>query len=504
MPLPHPQRLSRLQRLPRLRIAHQLSLLLTGAVMLAVLAVGSLTLWNLRSGFGEYTRQRDDEQLMRFVQLVERRASAARGMGWLTEDPGATRDLMDEFSGRPPRGRRPPPPKGQDGSRPPPPRPAPGPPGGLADRVVVRDMQGQQIAGRPQPPGARVTVRAVKVDGLEIARVELTAEPEPAGLDARFLNRQYNGLIAITLATLVFTGLIGWWVAGRWSRPLRELQLATRKISKGDKAVRIPVGDGGSAAVEIDELITDVNAMAIALEALENARRTWIAQISHELRTPLSVLRGELESIEDGVRHPTREVIVSLREEVAQLNRLVDDLHTLTVADLGQMPCEFVSGEANQALTKMVAKFESRATQLGLNLVVSSPPGSIRANWDFGRIEQMVSNLLENSLRYTNAPGAIHVDWKLQTDALEWVIEDSAPSVSRQDLPKLFDPLFRVDAARTRTGHHGSGLGLSIVLAIAQAHRGSALASVSQQGGLRITVNLPLNPERQERRKRAP
>ena len=97
MPLPHPQRLSRLQRLPRLRIAHQLSLLLTGAVMLAVLAVGSLTLWNLRSGFGEYTRQRDDEQLMRFVQLVERRASAARGMGWLTDDPGATRDLMDEF-----------------------------------------------------------------------------------------------------------------------------------------------------------------------------------------------------------------------------------------------------------------------------------------------------------------------------------------------------------------------------------------------------------------------
>ncbi len=113
-------------------------------------------------------------------------------------------------------------------------------------------------------------------------------------------------------------------------------------------------------------------------------------------------------------------------------------------------------------------------------------------------------DLLENSLRYTNAPGVIQIGWTALSDGVQLVIEDSAPSVSLQDLPKLFDPLFRVDTARTRTGHHGSGLGLSIVLAIAQAHRGSALASVSQKGGLRITVNLPLNPERQERRKRAP
>lgn len=492
-------------RLPRLRIAHQLALLLTGAVVLAVVAVGSLTLWNLRSGFGEYTRQRDDEQLMRFVQLVELRASASRGMNWLTDDHEAMRDLMDELNGRPPHARHPKPlPIGQDEFRPPPPpRPAPGPPGGLAERLAIRDMQGRQIAGRRQPPGARVTVRAVKVDGLEVATVELTAEPGPEGLDARFLNRQYQGLIAITLATLVFTGLIGWWVAGRWSRPLRELQMATRRISKGDKTVRIALRDGGSAAMEIDDLITDVNTMAIALEALENARRTWIAQISHELRTPLSVLRGELESIEDGVRQPTREVITSLRDEVAQLNRLVDDLHTLTVADLGQMPCEFASGEANQALTRMSAKFQARATQLGLRLIVSSPGGSIRVNWDFGRIEQMLANLLENSLRYTTAPGSIEVAWKANLDTLQLVVEDSAPSVSPQDMPKLFDPLFRVDAARTRTGQHGSGMGLSVVLAIAQAHRGSATASPSHLGGLRMVIHLPLSPERLERRKRA-
>ena len=113
----------------RLRIAHQLSLLLTAAVVLAVLAVGGLSLWNLRSGFGEYLRLRDDEQLTRFVQLLERRAAADPSMNWLRGNREAQRDLMDELSGRPiqPRIGRPQEP-GEDTEEPPP-RRRPPPPG---------------------------------------------------------------------------------------------------------------------------------------------------------------------------------------------------------------------------------------------------------------------------------------------------------------------------------------------------------------------------------------
>jgi two-component system sensor histidine kinase BaeS len=312
-------------------------------------------------------------------------------------------------------------------------------------------------------------------------------------------------LLGAGLGTVILTILLGWWVAGRWSRPLQELQLATRRIARGELTT-MPLAQKShmvrSGAIEIDQLIDDVHAMATSLAALEEARRTWIAQISHELRTPLAVLQGELESIEDGARQPSPQVIRSLGEEVAQLNRLVDDLHALTMADLGRMPCELVSGDANAELLRIAKKHEARAAQLGLTLSIRPAHSPIAVHWDFGRIEQLVSNLLENSLRYTAAPGQLQLSWQANAHVLQLLLEDSAPGVSSQNLPKLFDPLFRVDASRTRTGQHGSGLGLSIVRAIARAHRGSVQASASALGGLALRLELPLNPQQLDRRRR--
>jgi two-component system sensor histidine kinase BaeS len=492
--------------LPRLRIATQLSLLLTVAVALAVLAVGALSVWSLRSGFIDYLRVRDDEQFTRFVQVLERRAAADPSMEWLRDDREAMRELMDEFSGRPLRRRRPPPP-GRDGMPPlPPPPPTSASTGGnLGDRITIFDMQGQRLAGRPQPKGARRTIRAIKVNGEEVAMAELVAEPEPEAMDTRFLQRQYAGLLGAGLGTVIVALLIGWWVAGRWSRPLRDLQLATQRVARGEKVQTLTAESSTrrSGAVEIDQLVSDVSAMAAALVVLEDARRTWIAQISHELRTPLSVLRGELESIEDGARQPSPAVIRSLAEEVAQLNRLVDDLHTLTMADLGQMACDPVAGDANAALQRIANKFDARAQLLGLTLAIEPAAHAIAVDWDFGRIEQLLSNLLENSLRYTVAPGRIAVRWAVSGQTLQLVVQDSAPGVSAANLGKLFDPLFRVDAARTRTGQHGSGLGLSIVRAIARAHRGHVQADASPLGGLTLRVELPLHPQNLERRRPA-
>ena len=493
----------------RLRIAHQLSLLLTAAVVLAVLAVGGVSLWSLRSGFGDYLRQRDEEQLTRFVQLLERRAAADPSMDWLRGNRNAQRDLMDELIGRPiqPRTGRPEETTDERGEPPHrrrPPHRRPSEAGNIADRIVVLDVRGDWLAGRRQPPHLARTVRAVQVNGADVAFVELVAEREPEGIDARFLQRQTTGMLITAFSTIAIALLAGWWVARRWSRPLRQLQLATHRIARGEQGVRIAVpgtpGARRSGAMEIDELVTDVNAMVEALAKLEDSRRHWIAQISHELRTPLAVLRGEMESIEDGARQPTPAVMASLREEVAQLTRLVDDLHTLAVADLGQLPCHFTAGDANTALARMVRRFETRAGQLGLALAIQPAAHAISAHWDFGRVEQLLSNLLENSLRYTRAPGEVKVHWRVLGDVLQLTVEDSAPGVTASQLDQLFDPLFRVDSARSRNGQHGSGLGLSIVRAIAQAHGGTVSANVSRLGGLAIQVSLPLQPKPMDHR----
>ena len=501
-----------------LRIAHQLSLLLAAAVVLAVALVGGLSLWNLRSGFVDYMRLRDEEQLTRFVQLVERRAVADPSMAWLQADRQALRELVDEFydlgaRDGPPL-RRPPPEREPPGwstmPPPPPPREGPGrvrrppPPGGpggsLGERIVVRDAQGEWLAGRPQPLGARRLVRAVVVSGADVASVELSIEAVPDGLDARFLQRQYTGLLWAALTTISLAVLAAWWVAGRWSRPLRQLQQATHRIARGEPGVQLDVATVGRGAVEIDELLADVNAMVLSLGAMEASRRRWIAQISHELRTPLSVLRGEMESIEDGARAPTPGVMASLREEVVQLTRLVDDLHMLSMADINQLSCSFAAGDISKALARMTRRFETRATQLGLSLLFKAGAPALVAHWDWGRIEQLLSNLLENSLRYTNAPGQIQVHWRLQQEVVLLTVEDSAPGVAAENLHRLFEPLFRLDAARTRTGQHGSGLGLSIVRAIVQAHQGKVQAKPSPLGGLTIEVALPLQPQTTERK----
>jgi two-component system sensor histidine kinase BaeS len=279
-------------------------------------------------------------------------------------------------------------------------------------------------------------------------------------------------------------------VARRWSRPLLALQHASREIARGRRSARLVP----SGAREIAELMEDVNTMTAELERLENARRVWIAQISHELRTPLAVLRGEIESIEDGARQPTPSVMAGLRDEVLQLGRLVADLHTLSVADLGGLRCNFTAGDAATFLRQSAGRFAPQAQRLGLALQLPTedhPPLPVR--WDFGRIEQLLGNLLANSLRYTDAPGVVRLGWASDGHALTLTVDDSAPGVPADDLPQLFEPLFRVDRARQRGSDHGSGLGLSIVRSIAQAHGGSVVASPSALGGLRMVVSLPLD-----------
>lgn len=487
-------------RLPRrLPIALQLSLLIASAVVMAVLVVGGLSFLNLRSGFKDYLQVRDEEQLMRFVAMVERRAATDVELQWLRQDRDPMRALMDEFSGRAPRGQRPPqpqsgydrPPRRED-SPPSTPRGAGGQ-GSLGERMLLRDAQGQRLAGRPQPTGVPRTTRAIKVNGVEIAFVDLLPEPEPEGVDARFLQRQTRRLVWAALGTMFAAVLAAWWMAGRWSRPLLALQSASRDIARG----RRPAPLQPTGAREIAQLMEDVNTMTAELARLETARRVWIAQISHELRTPLSVLRGEMEAIEDGARQPTPQVMSSLRDEVLQLTRLVDDLHTLSVADVDGLRCDFTPGDAHTNLRRVAQRFEAQAQQRGLKLLLPAPStAKIEVHWDFGRIEQLLANLLTNSLRYTDAPGCIAVDWHSDGRTVTLTVDDSAPGVGPADMRELFEPLFRGDKSRQRgDGQHGSGLGLAIARSIAHAHKGTIAASASQRGGLQMTVRLPVNPK---------
>jgi two-component system sensor histidine kinase BaeS len=470
----------------RLRLVHTLSLLLLLAVALSLLATGLLYAWNLRNGFADYRRARDREQLEQFAgfvagQLANADSGSGSQIGRLELDV-----WLREFGGR--QGFRPESPPGPPPAADPPPAGLlPGGRDGLAARIAVLDPQGRRLAGRDVPEGADTDLQPVIVAGHTAALLRLApGGPPDDAVDTRFLRRQYLGIAAISAVLLSLAVAAAAWIARRWAQPLLAMQSATARIAQGDTSVQLR--EQGS--VEMAETVRNINAMSVALQRMEGARRRWLADISHELRTPLTVLRGELDALHDGVRPMDAAALQSLREETQRLGALVDDLHLLAMADLRALPCHFTSLDATALLRQTVQRFAPRAAQYGLQLECELPLAVQTAVWDGARIGQLIDNLLHNSLRYSDAPGRVRLTLTAQDEALRIVVEDSPPGVSDEQLRHLFEPLYRTDAARSRDAG-GSGLGLAICAAIAHAHRGHIVAQRSPLGGLAVVVTLP-------------
>jgi two-component system sensor histidine kinase BaeS len=308
-------------------------------------------------------------------------------------------------------------------------------------------------------------------------------------VEARFLRSQYQGAAWLTALLLLLALVPAWWLARLATTQLDRLLHATAAIARGDFSVRIAPGGG----VEVAAVGTNVNMMAASLERLDGARRRWLAEISHELRTPLSAIRGELDALEDGVRPLTPAAIVSIGEEARRLSALIDDLHFLAMSDLSGPSCRVADIDAAALVAKGVARFGPAAAQAGLALSMTPCPTPLPARWDAGRIDQLLGNLLTNSLRYTDSPGHITVSLAIVGSDIILAVDDSAPGVAPEHLPRLFEPLYRPDAARSQADG-GSGLGLAVCEAIVRAHGGSIAATASAQGGLRVAARLPAGP----------
>ncbi len=307
------------------------------------------------------------------------------------------------------------------------------------------------------------------------------------GSESRFLRSQYLGIVAVTFVLMLLALAGALWLARQWVRPLHAIQDATSRIARGELEVRVPIVRGD----EIGDVVRNVNAMAESLQRIDGARRRWLADLSHELRTPLTVLRGEVEALVDGVRPVGLDTLSSLREDVLRLGQLVDDLHLLAMADLQAVPCHYADADAVEIVSGVMQRQGRLISDAGLTLAWTSPPAApIPVSWDAGRIEQLVTNLLQNSLRYTDQPGRIEVALQATGDRVQLRIDDSAPGVSPDDLHRLFEPLFRADPARSRQSG-GSGLGLAICAAIVKAHGGQIVAAPSALGGLSVAIDLP-------------
>jgi two-component system, OmpR family, sensor histidine kinase BaeS len=485
----------------RIRLVHTQSLLLIAAVLLTVLSMGALSAWNLRNGFSEFLAARDTDRLEQFAALVSQNAEDTGSMAALKAKGLGIHDLFRQFGvtqGGRSEGRHLQSPQNFQNleSSPseafrPPPRQPPDTANNDAfkSRVSIYGTDGVPLLGKRLPNDARLYIeRPIRIQGQTVASVRMVKlQAVPDDVEANFLTSQYTSIIFAACILLIMALLGAYWVASRWVKPLMQVQVATELIAKGAFDTRLD----NTRTDEIGDTMRNINRMALSLQQLEGARRQWMADMSHELRTPLTVLRGEIDALIDGVMPLQSSAIRSLKDEVLQLNALVDDLHLLAMSDLKALPCYFEEFDVVTLLEKMVLRFTPRAMQLGLSLKLEViNPSEKWVHWDAKRIEQLISNLIDNSLRYTDAPGHLVIKLTANSNHVTIEVSDSSPAVTEADLSSIFEPLFRADAARQRIGA-GSGLGLAICNAIVQAHNGSIHATASDLGGLCVQIVLP-------------
>ena len=353
-------------------------------------------------------------------------------------------------------------------------------------RMSLLDRQNQCVAGYPSTGQTvvRVPLRAQgdTVGWLVMAPFQSVAD----GGDQRFQQSQAQSTLAIALLALAASALIAWWVARSLLAPVRRVAAATTRLAAGHHDTHVAV----DSQDEVGQLARDFNHLALTLGRNEELRRNFMADVSHELRTPLGILKGELEALEDGIVPLNAEAVQSLQAEVARIGGLVDDLHQLALSDAGALSYRQEPLDLVPLLQQTAQAHQSRMHTAGLNLNVSQLPPRAVVSGDAARLHQLLDNLLENSRRYTDAPGTVQVTLTRAASAWVLVIEDSAPGVPAEMQGQLFDRFFRVDGSRSRaTG--GSGLGLAICSNIVQAHGGQITARASVLGGVCIAIQLP-------------
>jgi len=441
----------------KIKIQQRLFLVILAAAMLAVISMYLIMNWNLGRGFLKYVNTIENEKLSTaLIQAYTEKGS----WDFLQDDPETWPKSLTRVM-----------------------------PGGKFDaRLLLLDENLEPIFGnigekkgeRPAP----LTHQGKVVSYLLYHPREEISEAH----QLRFVRQQELAMLLIAGVVLLLAGVFSLFVTRRLVKPIKDLTEGTHRLAGGDYTTRVAV----TSRDELAQLALDFNALALALENNEKAQRQWVADISHELRTPLSVLRGEIEALQDGIRNPDQNAMHSLHAEVLHISRLIDDLYQLSLYDVGAMTYRKEQFDLVPLLRQVVDSFRPK---FGGAAITLSEPNIIGVTAlvfaDRERLRQLFTNLLDNSLKYTDSDGCLEITVAVTEGDIRIYFSDSGPGVAAEELPKIFARFYRLEGSRSRESG-GAGLGLAICRSIVEAHEGAINAKASPLGGLEIEITLPL------------
>lgn len=380
----------------------------------------------------------------------------------------------------------------------------------MGQRLLLADAQGRVIVDTTRAPtGQTLTDEdlalgvAIEVAGERVGT--LIARGGMMGNAGMGHNSEQDLLARVTratwLAALMAGGValvVGGLLAYNLARPIQRLTAATHAVALGDLTQRVQVKSGD----EIGDLATSFNTMANSLQTAERLRREMTADIAHELRNPLTVLQGNLEAVMDGVLPPTNETLQPLLDQTRLLNRLVEDLRTLALAEAGQLDLKREPTDVAALAQSVIARFKPPAEAKHISLQFETPSDLPAVSLDAQRIEQVLGNLLSNAIRHTPEAGRIRVQLLVARERpttapapehdLQVTVADTGSGIPPDSLPHIFERFYRADRSRSRA-EGGTGLGLAIAKQLIEAHGGRIWATSVVNQGTTVTFALPLH-----------
>jgi signal transduction histidine kinase len=324
-------------------------------------------------------------------------------------------------------------------------------------------------------------------DDGRIAGIVYIATPLPAtGLPTDLLLQLLGAIfLAILLASLA-----GHFLARQIARPLEGLASAANTIAQGDLSARVP---SESDIAEFHALSQTFNDMADSLRQSDEAKKAFLADVTHELRTPLTVIKGAIETLEDGAlddREGRGPLLLSMQRETDRLIRLVNELLLLTRADAGSLQLDLQSVDLPALARQRCDLLSPLATRQGVELHVTSATYPLVVRADPERLAQALDNLLDNAIRYSPANSTIIVSIEEKDDGLQCSVIDQGAGIPADHLPYIFERFYRAEKSRARRDG-GAGLGLAIAKALIEAMGGHIFVQSAEGEGTTITLWLP-------------
>ncbi|MGD9677714.1 MAG: ATP-binding protein [Vulcanibacillus sp.] len=362
--------------------------------------------------------------------------------------------------------------------------------------IVVADENGIVIADTEQK------WTGIKIEDVLGVHQDLIVNEEKVGelvvvqksieglisLEQEFMASIRNSIIFGMIVSVIIAVMLGIFFSNRITGPLDNLMAGIRRLSSGDMTYRVKV----ETKDEFHQLATAFNEMSCKIEENEQVRKNLMADVAHELRTPISIIGGELESILEGVTEPNQEVLVKLSDEVYRLNRLINDLQQISLAEAGRLPLNKKETNLYSLVQRVISNFEWAKEDKNINILLEGSEDVV-SFIDSDRITQVIINLVGNALHHTSNDGKIIIKVE-QSEGKEvkLTVEDNGQGISEEHLKHIFDRFYRTDSGRSRD-QGGTGLGLSIAKGYIEAHHGKIIVESEVGKGTKFIISIPFS-----------